>query len=250
MFDRGWHATIVPGDPPRTTVLALWPTDPDASAGDGAAPVELVLPSDGGGVTRVLRSARHLSITELLDELIDLPHDDPAVSTTLRAWAVVARQALGVVARGRIQPAISPGGWDSWSLGPLDERDREHRRALAAWLPPAAHCLAIGTHGRTEDPPTMLGAGAAIAAFGAAIADVAPPDGRSGHRVTPAGVVRLGAGRHLGAGGAPRARRRIGTLGRRAPAAAARDPGRHDRPASRRRDVRRPGAPGCRCCPG
>lgn len=175
MFDRRLHATLVPGDPARTSQLALWSSDSsiaDVEVADADGPrelVELVVPGDTGPVLKVLPAQLH-SLDQLLDDLLDVPPDDPLASGSVRAWSVVARHALDLIARGRIQPAISPTGLDTWTLGPLDERDRSLRAALAAWLPPAAHCHPLpGTSGAR-----LPSARDAVAAFSRAIADVLP----------------------------------------------------------------------------
>ena len=125
MLDRALHATLVPGDPPRRTALALWHPD-----GPGASPsatsttaeqelVTLVLPSAAGPAATTLR-ADLVPVAELLDELVDVAPDDPAASPSVRAWGVVARHALGLMARGRLEPAITASGLDCWTLAPLD----------------------------------------------------------------------------------------------------------------------------------
>jgi superfamily II DNA or RNA helicase len=143
MLDRSLHATLVPGDPARTSCLALWSAepggDPAGEPDDAPTLVPLVLPGPSG-VATALRPARLVGIAEVLDDLVDVPLDDTVASPSVRAWALVARVALDLVARARLQPAISAGGHDTWTLGPLDEADRSRRAALAAWLPPTAHC--------------------------------------------------------------------------------------------------------------
>lgn len=174
MLDRALHATLVPGDPPRRTALALWHPD-----GPGASPsatsttaeqelVTLVLPSAAGPAATTLR-ADLVPVAELLDELVDVAPDDPAASPSVRAWGVVARHALGLMARGRLEPAITASGLDCWTLAPLDEHDRSARAALAAWLPPAAHCLAVDAGGAR-----VLGAPEAVQELSSAIADSMP----------------------------------------------------------------------------
>ena len=56
--------------------------------------------------------------------------------------AAVAAAAVGLAARGRLQPAVV-NGRDTWVLAPLDQHDRQVRAALADWIPPEAHCLAV-----------------------------------------------------------------------------------------------------------
>ena len=187
MFDHRLHATLVPGDPARCTCLALWSNDgrrrersdgPADAVGERGAPahdlpaaelVELVLPGPDGPSVR-LRPAHLVLVGDLLDELLDVAPDDPHASPSVRAWSVVARAALEVVARGRLQPAISPGGFDTWALGPLEERDRSQRAALAAWLPPAAHCHPLPDSDRARVPSALD----AVALFSRAVADALP----------------------------------------------------------------------------
>ena len=108
----------------------------------GRLPVELVLPA-GRGVRRKRMPATLVPIGDLLDDLVAANLDDEQRSPSLRAWSLVARTAVGLVGRGRIHPAVSGDGFDTWAVGPLDEHDLAVRSALAAWLPPAAHCLAV-----------------------------------------------------------------------------------------------------------
>lgn len=92
-------AAFVPADPPRTGVLRL------------------------GG--------ERLTMVEALPRLLD--GGEPG-----RFWAAAARAALGLVARGRILPGVSPAGFNAWRAGPLDPSDAAHLRSLAAAMPPDA----------------------------------------------------------------------------------------------------------------
>ncbi len=176
MFDRRLHATLVPGDPARTTALAWWSSEETLEHLDETGPggvarqlIEVVLPGPGGPTSQ-LRPAQLVGIAEALDTLVDLRPDDESASPSARAWGVVARAALEVVARGRLQPAVSAAGFDTWTLGPLDAEDRRLRAALAAWLPPVAHCHPLeGTSGTRV--PTAVDA---VAAFSRGIADALP----------------------------------------------------------------------------
>jgi superfamily II DNA or RNA helicase len=167
MLDRRLHATLVSGDPARTCGLALWRDEPDTTAAHELVP--LVLPTEQGVRTMPVPAVVH-GIGELLDELVDVAPDDPEASASVRAWAVVARAALDLVARGRLQPAISAAGLDTWTLGPLDEQDRSRRAALAAWLPPVAHCHPLAH----VEPTRVLSALDAVAQFSRAVADAMP----------------------------------------------------------------------------
>ena len=95
----------------------------------------------GDQVRRKLTTVSLHPVDDLLDELVQVGLDAKA-SRSARAWAEVARVALRMVAEGRIHPAMAEG-WDAWALGPLTPHDRSVRAALAGWLPPEAHCLAV-----------------------------------------------------------------------------------------------------------
>ena len=182
MFDPALHATFVPGDPGRRSRLAFW-TGPV----DQAEPVELVDPIQTAdlviptaqGVRSISVPAVVLGIDEVLDDLIRVRLDDASASGSVRAWALVARTAVELVARGRLQPAISAEGNDVWVVGPLDERDRQIRAALAGWLPTAAHCVPIQL---PPDTPglRMTTATAAVTGMYQAIADVLPRTAAAG----------------------------------------------------------------------
>ncbi len=172
MLDTRRHATLVPADPARDSRLAMWSTPADdgtaAQVQPGEELVEVVLPGPQGPRPRLVPASIH-KIGDVLDQLIDVPHDDPAASASVRAWSTVARAALLVIAHGRIQPSASPKGWDEWAPGPLTDADREMRAALASWLPPAAHCHPLD--GGTGVVPS---AAEAISAFSRAITDSLP----------------------------------------------------------------------------
>ncbi len=170
MLSQALHATFVPGDPGRAARLALWsePDDGEPAGWWAVDQVALAVPGpDGVGLRKV--SATLAGVDELLDDLVSARPDDLGASPSFRAWGLVARAALELIARGRLQPAISAAGLDTWTISPLDEGDRQLRAALAAWLPPAAHCLA------TEHAPLrVLDPVSAVDGMYQAIADVLP----------------------------------------------------------------------------
>src|ERR1019366_4442348 len=53
------------------------------------------------------------------------------------------KAGVGLVARGRLLPAISANGFDAWRVGPLDPADERWLPSLAAVFPPEAHALPI-----------------------------------------------------------------------------------------------------------
>ncbi|MGI5130306.1 DEAD/DEAH box helicase [Pseudonocardia sp. CA-107938] len=84
-------------------------------------------------------------------------------------WGAAAQLALRLVARGRILPGVSPGGFDAWRIGPLDEAEAASVRALAAAMPPDARAVPLPGPGlRLADPETLL------RAFLDAVADTLP----------------------------------------------------------------------------
>lgn len=172
MLDPRQHATLVPRDPARLTCLATWSTPSSDTRAAEPSPqeqlIELVLPGPEGPAPRLV-AARVQLVQDVLDELIEIPHDHPTASGSMRVWSAAARSALEVVANGRIQPAASPDGWDEWAPGPLSDHDRSVRSALAAWLPPTAHC-----HPSIEDGKLLLTAADAVALFSRAVADALP----------------------------------------------------------------------------
>ena len=186
---RGLHATIIPGTPARLTRLALWSDDRAVRRRhglDGHRPgldsrvgssrdverVELVWPS-ATGVRRRKVPALIVGFDEVLDDLVGMsasPAASDGITASVLAWAAVSKVALGVVARGRIQPAITADGVDQWIVGPLDERDRSVRAHLVDHLPPAAHCLVVAA----GPPVRMTSAHVAVVAGYQAIADLLP----------------------------------------------------------------------------
>ena len=183
MITAHLHATLVPAKPARASRLALWSIGaPGGSDGDhhgdehGADQVTLVLPT-ANGVRRRTVVAHTVAVGDVIDELLAV---GPDVTASVAAWAQVAKVALALIARGRLQPAISPDGVDQWMISPLSERDRRTRAELVEHLPPAAHCLLVGD----GTPVRMLSAERAVVDFYQAVADSLPR--------TPAAALAVG----------------------------------------------------------
>ena len=203
MFDPSMHATFISGDPARLARLAFWTDHKDSLPSDAEAtllqePLRLVLPSHNGVALQAV-PAESFEISTILDQLVGIHLDDHSASPTVQAWALVARTALELIAKGRLQPAISPNGYDAWAIGPLDEKDRQVRAALAGWIPPAAHCAYLSPpegapypspavalqEGHVESSPEdaalrMMTAEDAVMGMYAAIADALPRTGAAG----------------------------------------------------------------------
>ncbi|HZC26357.1 MAG TPA: DEAD/DEAH box helicase [Actinopolymorphaceae bacterium] len=132
------EAVFVPADPPRAGVLALWRPSGHIS-GDGT-PIELVLPA-GSRVRRTTLPARLVPVEDALSLLAAAPKEQ--ASDSFRAWAGAALAGLGLVARGKVRPAVSPTGYGAWRIGPLDAPDRAWLRSLAAAMPVQAHAIPL-----------------------------------------------------------------------------------------------------------
>jgi superfamily II DNA or RNA helicase len=162
------EAVFLPGDPARTGRLALWGAGlgPDAPLPDGLTnEVELVLPTSAM-VRRRRVAARVVDLDRALPWLVGLPADAD-LSSSLSAWAAAAKLGAQLVARGRLLPAASPDGWDTWRVGPLDPADVERLAQLGAAFPPAGHALPVPGRG----PLRMRTATALVRDFWDAIAD-------------------------------------------------------------------------------
>jgi superfamily II DNA or RNA helicase len=135
--ERG--AVFVPGDPPRTGHIAVWPA-PEGDRWPGRlGEAEFVLPA-GSTVRRRRVAALVIPVADALCWLSDPP---PELSTSLAAWVVAARLGLELIARGRLLPTASPDGFDAWRVGPLDPSDMSRLAELAAAFPPEAHAVPI-----------------------------------------------------------------------------------------------------------
>lgn len=153
---RDLVTTFIPVDPARGSWFALW--DPAVPGGllapeiDGlvSTDVELVLPADIGGTQVVTVRAVRLPMPAAIPLLASLRRDADVHATT-HAWAAVVRAGLGLVARGRLLPWVSPDGWDTWRVDPLDHDHLLHAEALASALPALAHNVSV-SRGRIVDP--------------------------------------------------------------------------------------------------
>ncbi|YCK38587.1 DEAD/DEAH box helicase [Actinomadura sp. ATCC 39365] len=135
--DLAQHPAIFrPGDPPRSGHLVFLDDQ-----GDGSA---TVIEQDDDGHPR----ARERAVTEIpvADAVAVLARAraDAGAHPATRFWGAVALVALQLVTRGRILPAVSPDGHDSWRAGPLDAADARRVRELAAAMPAAARAIPVG----------------------------------------------------------------------------------------------------------
>ena len=134
-------------------------------------PVELVLPA-GDTVAVDTVAALVVDLAHILDRLVALRNDARA-TPSLTAWSHVARLAVESIARGHLEPQISPAGHDEWRVLPLDDRERRVRAELASWLPPEAICAPVDAADPGTDP-RIIEPVVAVNAFYDAIADALP----------------------------------------------------------------------------
>jgi hypothetical protein len=127
---------FIPHEIPRQGVFAHW------GLGSGNAKIELVFPGGTYGIRKRLIPADLISLREALPALLAVDPEQP-VRRSVRVWAAAAAAGTGLVARGRLVPAVATDGSDIWRAGPLDPADFGWLRELAAVFPPAAHALAI-----------------------------------------------------------------------------------------------------------
>ena len=130
---------FLPSDPPRDGALAV--------AGGSEQLTIVVAPGD--------RTAQ-IGVTRM-----------PVTATDDGFWGAALHLALRLVARGRILPGVSPGGFDAWRIGPLDDAETVAVRALAAAMPAEARAVPLAGL-RLPDAETLL------RAFLDAVADTLP----------------------------------------------------------------------------
>jgi superfamily II DNA or RNA helicase len=158
-------AVFVPAEPPRAGYVLLWGS---VLPGIGEPGRATVVPPPGDAVHEV--DAHTLPVAEALPVLL-AGGAEPSVAF----WGAVARLALGLVARGRLLPGVSPAGFDAWRAGPLDADDATRVHALAAAMPAAARAVPEPGTAPVSLPP----AAPLLRAFLDAVADVLPrsPEG-------------------------------------------------------------------------
>jgi superfamily II DNA or RNA helicase len=184
----GRDIIFVPGDPPRAGRFVVYDAAHPARAADGTANgtadetsdetsedgdggdhapraaswidrVELVL-RRGKGVRRRSVPARFLSVTEALPLLLD-PADGMGAAppqASVLAWSATMTSGLGLLARGRLLPAITASGLDAWRIGPLDPDDHRLLGQLSRAFPASAYPVAVAGSPplRLHDPAWLI----------------------------------------------------------------------------------------------
>ncbi|MGW7200155.1 DEAD/DEAH box helicase [Streptomyces chryseus] len=142
LLNDGWAAVFLPGEPARLGRLLLW-RPAGAAAAKSMAPagvetetVELVLPH-GRSVRRRTTEGYALPVALAVAALSGTQPPHPSAV----AWQAAARFALRLLADGRLHPALTSAGYDTWQAGPFTAAQRQTLDAFAAAFPPHAHCL-------------------------------------------------------------------------------------------------------------
>ena len=148
------EVVFVPADPPRFgwfAVLGAPGRDPTYTHH-----LDVVTPVGTNGVRRTKRPARMMSVEEAMPAL--LATDLAKANASTAAWATATRAGLGLIARGRLLPTKTAGGYDGWRVAPLDEADERYLARLAQAFPPEAHALPVEGHKpmRVADPDTLI----------------------------------------------------------------------------------------------
>ncbi|MFE4630818.1 DEAD/DEAH box helicase [Streptomyces mirabilis] len=142
LLDGGWAAVFLPGEPARLGRVLLWQPAGAVAEDHGLRPsvetdsVELVLPH-GRSVRRRRVEGYALPVAVAVSALEGARPSHPSAI----AWQAAARLALRLLADGRLHPALSPAGYDTWQAGPFTAAQRQTLDLLAAAFPPHAHCL-------------------------------------------------------------------------------------------------------------
>ncbi|OWA01015.1 ATP-dependent helicase [Streptomyces sp. CS113] len=164
-------AVFLPGEPARTGTVAFWRPDGEAP---GTVPsgtpgsLTVVLPEDDG-VETVSVPAVLLPVGAALPVLTRARARADGHRASV-FWGAVAVEALHLVARGLLLPGLSAAEHDAWRAGPLDARESERVRHLAAAMPPEAHAVPVDDTGppRLPDPEVL------VRSFLDAVADTLP----------------------------------------------------------------------------
>ncbi|MEU1276479.1 DEAD/DEAH box helicase [Streptomyces sp. NPDC005799] len=142
LLDGGWAVVFLPGEPARLGRMLLWQpagvVAEDAGRPPGVAidSVELVLPH-GRSIRRRRVDGYVLPVAVAVSALAAAQPPHPSAT----AWQAAARFALRLLADGRLHPALTPSGYDTWQVGPFTAAQRQTLQAVATAFPPHAHCL-------------------------------------------------------------------------------------------------------------
>jgi superfamily II DNA or RNA helicase len=162
----GELAVFTPADPPRAGRLLV---TGDLLADLGTPGTADVVPPPGEAARTL--PVRRVPVAEALPVLLASSAEPGGEGEqALAYWAAAARFAVHLVARGRLLPGVSPGGFDAWRVGPLDADDADRLHALAAAMPPTARAVPVPG----VEPPALPAAAPLVRAFLDAVADILP----------------------------------------------------------------------------
>ena len=185
-------AVFLPGDPPRTGRVGFW--SPNGSPVPGSTEQLTVVRAHGSSVRRQPVLAALVPLPVALPVLIEarrMPGADPAAAF----WGAAGVLALQLMARGRLLPGVSAGGFDAWRIGPYDAQDMARLRVLGRaphpFRPdPSRAGLEVRRAGRPGGPGRAVGPGPRRPARRAR-----RDQGRLQHRSRPAHLPQLAPGR-------------------------------------------------------
>ena len=133
-------AVFLPADPPRLGRVAFWRTD--GSTPPAATSRLAVIRPHGASVRRRDVAATIVPVSQALPALGRM-RGVPGADRAAAFWGAATLLALQLVARGRLLPGVSPGGFDAWRIGPYDQQDVARVRELAAAMPPEARAVPL-----------------------------------------------------------------------------------------------------------
>jgi superfamily II DNA or RNA helicase len=158
---------FVPGDPGREGQLVISP--PVGRVPGSQLDLADLVVEHGSTARRELVHAQLLPMKVAIQWLLTGAPGAEA-SASARAWEVVLRSGLSLIARGRIFPSRSVSWFDSWRVGPLDLADEEWLRLFSANFPWEGRGVPSREPGRSRIlPPDVL-----IREFWDALADTLP----------------------------------------------------------------------------
>ncbi|MDQ3576825.1 MAG: DEAD/DEAH box helicase [Actinomycetota bacterium] len=123
---------------------------------------------EGASVRPVTVAVTRLPIADAIPVLTRARRAGGHPSTAF--WGAAVLVALHLVARGRIVPGVSAGGFDAWRAGPLDQADATRVRELVDAMP--ADARAVPVPDRPE--PELADADEMVRRFLDAVADAMP----------------------------------------------------------------------------
>jgi len=158
----GPELLFLPDDPPRASTFVSYDPDDRIAADEDRDAIAVVVPA-GRSVRKRLVGARRLGLADALQALLTAapPVEAASGSGSVQAWQAVVLAGLGLIARGRLQPSVTPAGFDTWVVAPLGAAERALSAELAAALPPAAYASPLfdgGSPMRLPSPQRLVGA--------------------------------------------------------------------------------------------